>query len=62
MNVLCVEKIITMNNPERQLKLGYSIAKINGKIIKSIKEIKIGQDLEIKVSDGVISSEIKNIK
>ena len=51
-----------MNNPERQLKLGYSIAKINGKIIKSIKEIKIGQDLEIKVSDGVISSEIKNIK
>lgn len=57
-----VEKIITMNNPERQLKLGYSIAKINGKIIKNIKDAKVGQELEIKVSDGSIESEIKNIK
>ena len=56
-----IEKIIIMNNPERQLKLGYSIATINGKIIKSIKDAKVGQNLEVKLSDGSISSEINKI-
>ena len=56
-----IEKIIKINNPERQLKLGYSISKINGKIVRSIKDAKVGEDLETKFSDGKISSEIKNI-
>ena len=55
------ENIIKINNPERQLKLGYSISTINGKIIRSIKNIKVGQNLEVKVSDGTITSEIKTI-
>ena len=53
------ENIIKINNPERQLKLGYSISKINGKIIRSIKNIKIGENLETKFSDGIVTSEIK---
>jgi len=57
-----LEKIIAVNNPERQLKLGYSIATINGKIIRKINEVKIGQKLDVKVSDGIITSEINNIK
>ncbi|MCX6723986.1 MAG: exodeoxyribonuclease VII large subunit [Candidatus Staskawiczbacteria bacterium] len=56
------EKIISINNPERQLALGYSIATIKGKIIKKINDVKIGQSLEIKISDGSITSEIKEAK
>jgi exodeoxyribonuclease VII large subunit len=56
-----IEKIVNLNNPERNLKLGYSIASVNGKIIRKTSEVKVGENLDIKVSDGVISSEIKNI-
>jgi len=55
------EKIIFLNNPERQLKLGYSIASINGKIIRQTKDAAVGNMIDIKVSDGNIKSEIKKI-
>ncbi|MCX6720945.1 MAG: exodeoxyribonuclease VII large subunit [Candidatus Staskawiczbacteria bacterium] len=56
-----IEKIVNLNNPERNLKLGYSIASVGGKIIRKTSDVKIGENLDIKVSDGIISSEIKNI-
>lgn len=56
-----IEKLINSYNPERQLKMGYSIARCKGKLIKSIKSVRIGEDVDIQVSDGLIQSEIKNI-
>ena len=55
------DKIIYLNNPERQLKLGYSIARCNGKLVRNIRNIKIGKNIDIRVVDGVIISEVKNI-
>jgi exodeoxyribonuclease VII large subunit len=55
------EKIIALNDPERQLRLGYSIATANGKIIRKIKDVKIGEDIDLKVADGTIGSEVKKI-
>jgi exodeoxyribonuclease VII large subunit len=57
-----MEKIIIMNNPERQLKLGYSIATINGKIIKSVSDVKPKDDISLKVADGIIESEVKKVR
>lgn len=54
-----IEKLIELNNPERNLKLGYSIATHNGKIIRSINNITSGDNLEIKVSDGTIKTKVK---
>ncbi|MFH1909830.1 MAG: exodeoxyribonuclease VII large subunit [bacterium] len=48
-------------NPLRQLKLGYSIAHINGALIRSIKQIKKGDELNIQVSDGKIKSQVSDI-
>jgi len=56
-----VEETITSNNPERQLGLGYSIARHNGKIIKTVKSVKIGEDMDVQVYDGAIQSNIKKI-
>jgi len=56
-----VEKVIFLNNPERQLRLGYSIASINGKIIRQTKDVDIGNMIDIKVSDGKITSEVKKV-
>jgi exodeoxyribonuclease VII large subunit len=47
------------NNPERQLKLGYSIATVNGKVLKSVRQVEIGQDVKLKLTDGKIISEVK---
>lgn len=56
------EKIIGINNPEHQLKLGYSIANCNGKIVKRIGDVKLAEDINLRVSDGTITSEVKDIK
>jgi exodeoxyribonuclease VII large subunit len=57
-----LQNIVESCNPERQLKLGYSIAKINGKILKSAKSVKKGAKLDILLSDGIINSQVTNIK
>lgn len=49
-------KSIESGNPERQLTRGYSILKNNGKIIRSVKNVKKGEKLDITVSDGIIES------
>ncbi|MEK7503619.1 MAG: exodeoxyribonuclease VII large subunit [Patescibacteria group bacterium] len=60
-NLAAVEKAVFLNNPERQLRLGYSIASINGKIIRETKDADVGDIIDLKVSDGKITSEVKNI-
>ena len=48
-------------DPARQLKLGYSIVYAGGKVLKTVKSAKTGEELRIMVSDGNISTTIKNI-
>lgn len=55
------ENQISSHNPERQLRLGYSIARRQGKILRSTKEAKIGDIVGIELFDGSLESEIKNI-
>jgi len=55
------EKIVMINNPERQLKLGYSIASVRGTIIRKVGDTKIGERMDLRVSDGKIISVVKNI-
>lgn len=51
---------IELINPNNVLKRGYSISTDkNGKIIKSISEIKVGEVIYTKVYDGTITSEVK---
>lgn len=56
------EKAISLNNPERQLNLGYSIAFFKGKILRSVCQAKEGEELDLRLSDGIIVSKVKKIK
>lgn len=56
-----IEKVINSHNPERQLARGYSIASCDDRIIRRIKDVKIGENIDLRVSDGTIISKIKNI-
>ncbi len=57
-----LNRIVSANNPERQLKLGYAIARVRGRIIKSKSGLKRGERMDVMLSDGDIISEIKEIK
>lgn len=56
------ERIINQNNPERNLKLGYCIARSKDHIIKKTSDVRIGNNVDLQVSDGVIITNVKNIK
>ncbi len=49
-------------NPMRQLKLGYSIVSSGGKVVKSVSDVNIGDNMFVKVYNGEIETEIKKIK
>ncbi len=56
------EKQLKIFDPTRQLKFGYSIVYSGGKIIKSVRQVKRGEEVNIRVSDGKIKSGIKDIE
>ncbi len=53
-----IGKILETLNPINTLKKGFSITRINGKAIKSIKEIKSGDTLTTTFWDGQVTSRI----
>jgi exodeoxyribonuclease VII large subunit len=60
-HILNIENILRSNNPERQLNLGYSIIRREGILVKSVKGLKVEDQIDIQVSDGTIKSKVKNI-
>ena len=54
------QKNIVSNNPERQLRLGYSITRHNGKILKTIKTLQPHDIIETQFDHGKITSKIQN--
>ncbi|CAM3457243.1 exodeoxyribonuclease VII large subunit [Pontibacter korlensis] len=56
-----LEMSIEANNPEKLLLRGYTLTLINGKIIKSIKEVKNSDVVETRMKDGTLHSMIVNI-
>jgi exodeoxyribonuclease VII large subunit len=56
------ENRLKVVDPLRQLKLGYSTIRIKGALVRSVKQIKVGDELEAQVSDGKIKSQVKDIK
>ena len=59
--VVSLEKLMTTYNPERQLKLGYSIVSSGGAIIRKTSQVKQGQTVDVLVEDGSFESEVKKI-
>lgn len=58
-----IEKYLVSVNPERNLKLGYSIVTDNsGKVIKDSSQVKVGEDIKTKLYKGQITSKVKEIK
>lgn len=48
-------------NPENIINKGYSVTLIEGKIVKSIKNIKTNDSITTKLKDGIITSKVSDI-
>jgi exodeoxyribonuclease VII large subunit len=55
------ENTVRLNDPARQLRLGYSITRHKGKVVRGIRDVQIGASLNTQVSDGVIDSKVKGV-
>lgn len=53
---------LSAHDPARQLKLGYSIVRAKGKIIKSIGQVENGSGIEVQLQDGDIDAQVRNVK
>jgi exodeoxyribonuclease VII large subunit len=53
------EKMIAVNNPMRQLRLGYSLAFAKGKIIRRTEDVRSGDEIKIRVEDGNIDARVE---
>jgi exodeoxyribonuclease VII large subunit len=57
-----LERIISMADPKNILKRGYSISTVNGKPIRDVSQIKVGDLVSTTLMDGTFESEVKEIK
>lgn len=53
------EMTVKANNPRRQLTLGYAIARINGKVIRSVKDAAPKETISLELADGEIKASIQ---
>lgn len=56
-----IEKRLKGADPKRQLALGYSITSVNGVLIRSASQVKLGDRLDIRVADGHIASKVEGV-
>lgn len=55
-------ELVELYHPTGTLKRGYALLRKNGSIQTSSKNLRTGDEIEIQLTDALISSEIKNIK
>jgi exodeoxyribonuclease VII large subunit len=59
--VALAERTVRANDPHRQLRLGYAIARSGNKVVRSIAKLTAGERVEVQLSDGSFGSEITTI-
>ena len=60
-NLSSIQEKLRLVDPQNILKRGYSLTLMNGKIVKSVKQLKEGDLLETRLSDGKVESTVENI-
>jgi len=56
-----IEQTIKLSDPARTLQLGYSLSYSNGKLLRSVANVRVGERIETRLSDGKFTSEINTV-
>jgi exodeoxyribonuclease VII large subunit len=57
----CINMVST-HDPERNLRLGYSLSYVNGKLVRQLSDVDTGDTLTTRLLDGSLISEVKELK
>ena len=57
-----IEHLVYLSNPKQILKKGFSITRVNGKVLRSVKDIDNKSILSTELCDGILESKITNTK
>ena len=60
-NLSSIQEKLRLVDPQNILKRGYSLTMLNGKIVKSVNQLKEGDRLETRLSDGNVDSKVEKI-
>jgi exodeoxyribonuclease VII large subunit len=55
-----LERLVEASNPERQLRLGYSLVFKDRTVVRSVTDIQTGQEVTVRLVDGEATTRIKN--
>ena len=58
-NLNSIQEKLRLVDPQNILKRGYSLTMLNGKIVKSVNQIKKDDLLETRLSDGIVESKVE---
>lgn len=61
-NLNSIQEKLRLVDPQNILKRGYSLTMLNGKIVKSVNQLKDGELLVTRLSDGNVESTVKGIR
>src|SRR3989338_6970975 len=51
-STVSLEKLLASHNPERQLKLGYSIVHSGSSVVRKVAQVRKGESVRVRVQDG----------
>lgn len=54
-----IQEKLRLVDPQNIIKRGYSLTMMNGKIIKSVGQVNVGDILETRLSDGIVKSTVE---
>jgi len=60
--IMSIEKHIKIVDPERNLSLGYSLSYANNRLIRSTKDVSIGDIIKTQLLDGNFTSKLKDVE
>ncbi|MFA5312220.1 MAG: exodeoxyribonuclease VII large subunit [Methanomassiliicoccales archaeon] len=60
-SIKVIEKSIRLSDPAHNLRLGYSLSYSGGKLVRSVKDIRVGGTAETRLSDGSFTSQVKDV-
>ncbi|HEY4499269.1 MAG TPA: exodeoxyribonuclease VII large subunit [Candidatus Paceibacterota bacterium] len=60
-SLVSAEKLLGSNNPERQLRLGYSIVQSRGAVVRRVSQVRKGQSVDVRLQDGSFKSDVTDI-
>ncbi len=60
-NLNLIQEKLRLVDPQNIIKRGYSLTMLNGKFVKSVNQVKEGDLLETRLSDGTVESTVEKI-